>query len=171
MVAAWAVLMTRRRLTDQELFGQAVLTLERAYSVLTNDGREVSPVPVNRYRWLTAARHIERFKLIRTQIKSELYILLCDEHQEYWRYRFRECLRPEEIESAEYFHYIDTGHHAGPNAVEERSALVLLSFAEWPIGMEDPLDMIDIKALLESSPIAFHSRGLQEHLDHAGLLK
>jgi hypothetical protein len=164
LVAASAVYIPWKSQRDRELFTQAVLAMERAYAVLTDDGKNVAPAPINRYRWLTSARHIERFKLLRARIKSDLYALLCDEHQEYWRYRFNECLRPDEVESSEHFHYLDTGHRAGPNGVEGRSALVLFAFAGWQMGTKDPLDLIDVDALLRSSQGALHSRGLHELL-------
>ena len=171
MVAAWAIYVPWKAQREKELFNYAVLTLERAYNILTNNAQNISPVVLNRYNWLTAARHIERFKIIRNKIKSELYSTLCDEHQEYWRYRFNECLEPHTVESADFFDYQDTGYHNGPNTIEERSALVLFSFSGWPMGMKDPLDDINIEELLNSNQGAMHSRGLREHLRNAGLLK
>jgi hypothetical protein len=171
LVAAWAVYVPWQAQRERELYLQAVSTMERAYAILTRDGKNVSPVIIDRLVWLTAARQIERFKRIRGKIKSDTYALLCDEQQDYWRYRFYDCLRPDEVEDSEYFHYLDTGHHSGPNGIEARSALVLYSFAGWPMGMEDPLQDINAEALLRSSQGAMHSRGLHKLLRESKLIE
>ena len=68
LVAAAAIYFSWRIQSSQEILNQAVLSLERAYTALTNDGTETKPQAADRLNWLTAARHIERYKKLKAKL-------------------------------------------------------------------------------------------------------
>lgn len=130
---------------NQLLLEQAIKSLERAYEALTDKGQGVSPPQADRLNWLTAARHIERYKRIKAKIVcAGTHRLLCEEHEEYWRHQFYLCLKESSRLPIGYY-------QRGP--IEPQSAIIVHGFAEWPGGMRDPIEGTDTGKILTETPV------------------
>lgn len=161
LVAVVAVLIPWWYQRNQLLLEQAVKSLERAYEALTDKGRSVSPPAADRLNWLTAARHIVRYKKIKAKIVcAKTQKLLCEEHEEYWRHQFYLCLNqgPER-------HVLHPAYYKG-GEIEPQAAIIVHGFAEWPGSMRDPIDVVDTNKILAETPIILQRNyGLRLYLE------
>lgn len=162
-VAGIAVYTPWKLQHESELFRQAALTLERAYRSLSNDGKNIRPALADRLNWLTAARHIQGYKALKSRIKSDLYLLLCEEHEEFWRHQFYVCLDLHNISNSSYYDEIVTPERK--LGIEPRSALIIYSFASWPNSKIDPIASVDIQALLEDCNPLKGNLGLRTYVE------
>ncbi len=136
----------RVRDSDKAILAQAEQSLRWAYDVLTNEGANIPPEP-NRLNWLTSARHILRHNKLKAGIRSETYITIHDEVEEYWRHRFYLVLSDSRLISSKYYG-ADGGERIYP-----KSALVILNFARWKKSSMDPLDAVDQDELIANGDI------------------
>src|SRR5690606_20127266 len=121
IIAVVAVIVPWWYQRNQLLLEQAVKSLERAYEALTDKGQSVSPPAADRLNWLTAARHIVRYRKIKAKIVgAKTHKLLCEEHEEYWRHQFYLCLKDA---SALPLGYYQSG------SIEPQSAIIVHGFA------------------------------------------
>ena len=119
---------------DKGICDQAIITLERAYSSLTNGKSDYSlPMP-DRLNWLTSARQIIRYHELKSMLQTDLYKLICSEHEEHWKHEFYLSLKNGEIILPDYFK---------SNNIHLKSALVIMNFKQWAPDAEDPLDSVD----------------------------
>ena len=162
LVAAAAIYLPWRMQQNQELFAQAVLSLERAYRSLSNDGRNIRPAIADRLNWLTCARHIEGYKLLKARLQTTLHRSLCNEHEEFWRHQFYLCLDIPNIHSPEY--YAEQGPPNRRSAIEPRSAIIIYAFASWPEDRLDLIDSVDIQRLFREYRPLQGNRGLREYI-------
>jgi hypothetical protein len=136
----------RQYANDKELVEQLKQSLELAFkSLVTNNSNELPPTN-NRLRWLTAARHISRYRKLKLSLKTSLYKTICEEHEEYWRDKvynllalidnssFFECINPEEMEKEE---------------IDLTSAAVVYSFSVWQQEKSDPLDNMSLEEIIQ----------------------
>jgi hypothetical protein len=132
----------REYANDKELVEQLKLSLELAYkSLSTNDNGQ----PINnRLRWLSAARHIARFREIQLSLKTDLYSTICDEHEEFWRDKIYNLL--ESIEDSGFFKGINA--RMEEEIIDIRSAAVVYSFSVWKQGRPDPLDNMSLEEII-----------------------
>lgn len=84
--ARLAISVNRRDRESKNHLDQAILTLQRAHAALTNDGQCEHARP-DRLVWLTAARHIETYKVLKRGVTEPSHKVLCEDHEEYWRHR------------------------------------------------------------------------------------
>jgi hypothetical protein len=164
LVAAAAIYFPWRIQQSQELLNQAARSLERAYEALTNGGTNASPPLPNRLNWLTSARHLRRYELLKARLKTDLHRILCEEHEEYWRHRFYLCLRLPSIQPRSYFEGGPGGGMDGAQ-IDAKSAVVVYSFARWPQGRSDPLDSVDIRALYREYDPLRGQPGLRDYVN------
>jgi hypothetical protein len=73
---------------DEETTKQAILALERAYDILTDNGKNIAPPLPDRYNWLATARMLARYELPKKRLKTDLYKIICEEQEEYWIHKF-----------------------------------------------------------------------------------
>jgi len=128
---------------DKELVEQLKLSLELAFKSLST-GENGPPTNI-RLRWLTAARHIARFRELQLSIKTKLFKTICEEHEEFWRDKIYNLLAY--IEDSNFFRCIN------PDEMEEekidiRSAAVVYSFSVWKEGRPDPLDHMSLENII-----------------------
>ena len=153
----------RARDSDKELLTQSQKSLEWAYDVLTNIGKNLPPDP-DRLNWLTCARHIKRHDELALKIKSATYRTVHADIEEFWRHRFYVALNNESLMKASYYGSVHTS--TPQEQIELISALVVLTFARWKEDAVDPLDIVE-KADLIGSGDVFKSaagRGLQSYM-------
>ena len=163
LVAAAAIYFPWRMQNSQEVLNQAVLSLERAYTSLTQDGKHVQPPTPDRLNWLTAARHIERYKKLKGKLANGTHRTICEDHEEYWRHKVYVCLDvPLQLSLAYYGEKPQPQQRAG---IEPSSALVVHEFAKWPEGRENLIDKVDVKAILERGEVLKGNYGLRQYLE------
>jgi hypothetical protein len=163
LVAAAAIYFPWRMQQNHELLNQAVLSLERAYRAISNDGQTVRPVVADRLNWLTCARHIESYKALKKRIKTRIHLSVCNEHEEFWRHQFYLCLDMHNIHQSSY--YDESPPPERKSGIEPRSALIIYAFASWPHGKSDPIDSVDVKALIEECDPLKGNIGLRTYLE------
>lgn len=136
----------RQYANDKELVEQLKQSLELAFKSLVTNNNDEQPPTNNRLRWLTAARHISRYRELQLSLKTSLYKTICEEHEEYWRDKvynllarinnssFFECINPEEMEKEE---------------IDLMSAAVVYSFSVWKEDRSDPLDNMSLEEIIQ----------------------
>lgn len=163
LAAAAAIYFPWRMKQNQELLAQAILSLERAYHALSNDHKNIRPAIADRLNWLTSARHIQSYKLLKAKLKTKIHRTLCEEHEEFWRHQFYLCLDIPNIHHAAYY-----ARTAPPNqslGIEPNSAVIIYAFASWPSGKNDPIDAVDIQQLIRDYNPLQGNIGLREYLN------
>jgi hypothetical protein len=155
--AFYAGLAPIRNHHDSQVSQQAILALERAYLTLTQNGGQLRPPPADRLNWLTAARGIQDYKMLRGRLKTALYRQLCDANEHHWRHQFYLALATGNAYQPAYF--ID-------GQLEKSSAAVVFAFSSWSNRRDDPLDDVDIDALFEESNALRMNVGLRHFLGH-----
>ncbi|MCR6652724.1 MAG: hypothetical protein NVV73_15150 [Cellvibrionaceae bacterium] len=127
---------------DKEICQQAILAIERAFEALSGDGEVESPPEPDRLNWLTASRQILKFKNLKSRLKTELYKLVCSEHEEHWRHKFYLLLDKDSLSSPSYFQGADYLPISSEN-IDPTSALVIFNFMQWNPNQPDPLSDVN----------------------------
>lgn len=170
LAAAVAIYFPARTSRSHQTLEQAIISLERAYEVLTSEGTEVFPPASDRLNWLTAARHVERYKSLKMQLADSTHKTICEEQEEYWRHKFYLCLLPLRTFPASYYE----SKQEEKIGIEPVSALVLFAFGKWPEGRLDPLDTVDFHTLVSDNKVLVGNYGLRGYLEkipkYAGLV-
>lgn len=141
LIAAAAIYFPARRQASQNILEQAQISLERSHEALTSGGLQISPPARDRLNWLTAARHIERYKRLKQKITDDIHKTICEEQEEYWRHKIYICLNSRDLMQLTYY-----THPSHP--IEKRSALVIHDFAKWPEDRPDPIDLVDMDKMI-----------------------
>ena len=133
----------RKYADDKELLEQLKQSLRLAYEAVEAGNGLPTNIPI---RWLTSARHIVRYRKLKTFLKTNLYITICDEQEEYWSNRFYtllqgitaptffECINPEKMEKEQ---------------IEPISAAIVCSMSVCPKGKPDPIDAQSFELIVE----------------------
>jgi hypothetical protein len=163
LVAAWALRWQTNEQKHRYLLDQATQSLERAYAALTEgDSARNGPPVANRLNWLTAARHLERYRAIKRELRLPLYRLICEENEEHWRHQFYLCVNRQTICRADY--YAENGQE-GRDGIEPTSAFLVHSFATWPEGKPDPIQEVDLVVRQNESDPLSANIGLRFYLE------
>lgn len=134
---------TQQAKTYEAIRSQAEKSLAAAYDVLTNGGTSIPPAQ-NRLNWLTAARHILRYKKLKLKLRG-VHQTVVDEVEEYWRHRMYLAVAPLERAFGYYSprqNLMEPDEESELEEIDAKSALVVLMFAEWPPDLTDPLDEV-----------------------------
>jgi hypothetical protein len=124
----------RRHTDDKELLEQLKQSMELAYECINNKNRMPSN---NRNHWLTSARHITRYRQLKSSLKTGLFKTICDEKEEYWRNEFHKLLQG--IEDISHFTAINLDT-VDSEKIEPMSAAIVYSMSTWPKDKPDPID-------------------------------
>lgn len=119
---------------DKGICEQAIISLERAYNSLMNGKSDYSMPEPNRLNWLTSARQIMKFKQLESMLETDLYKLICSEHEEHWKHEFYLSFKDDPFLLPTYFK---------TNNIHLKSALIIMNFKQWSPDVTDPLDSID----------------------------
>lgn len=119
------------------LADQAILSLTRAWEIFTANGTAPHPNS-DRLVWLTTARHLERYKRLRSLMRCPgAQRVILNEHEEYWRHRFYTFIEPIAMKHGFY----GKGALDG-DQIEPRSAYIIVKFSGWS-NAEDPIDSVE----------------------------
>ena len=135
----------RQYANDKELLEQLKQSLELAYKSIApskNDG----PPTNHRLRWLTAARHIARYRELKLKLKTQLYETICEEQEEYWRYKIYSLLA--RIEDSHFFESVNP-EKVAEEEIDMRSAAVVYSFSVWKEDRSDPLNNMSLEEIIQ----------------------
>lgn len=152
---------------DEVIIREAVLSLERAYGILTDQGKNLHPPRNDRYLWLKTARMLLSYKFIKKGLRTQTYRLVCETQEEYWRHCFFQIIDKRDFFPKSYF------KQSSKNYIDPKSTLVIYSFAEWQEGRVDPTDEDDILFPCERENLLKKHRGLRDYLNenHLNLVK
>ena len=142
-VTWWKNIKDRKYNNDKELVEQLKLSLELAFKSLSTN--ENGPPTNIRLRWLTAARHIARFRELQQALKTKLYKTVSEEHEEFWRDKIYNLLA--KIEDSNFFKCINPDEMEA-EVIDIRSAAVIYSFSVWKEGRPDPLDNMSLEEII-----------------------
>ena len=137
---------------DKEICEQAILAIERAYGSLTNGKKKYELPDASRLNWLTSARQIIRFQQLKSELKTDIYKLVCSEHEEHWKHEFYLSLKHNDFNCSSYFNN---------NNIDLTSALVITNFKQWDPETKDPMDDIDANTLINDGYTLKGQIGLQ----------
>lgn len=130
--------------SDKDLFDQLKNKLRMAHEAIYP-----SPdfkIPVNdRLQWLIAARHIERYRELKQNLKTKLYKTICEEHEQFWSDQFYKTLN--KIPDSKFFNYVNIDEME-EEGIDLRSAAVVYSFAVWNHERHDPISKISLNKII-----------------------
>jgi hypothetical protein len=132
--AAITIRSTAKARKNERLLGDAVRTLERSFIALVNQTPPGQIPPNDRLGWLTSARLIEQYKDAKKLINDAVILRECQSHEEHWRHQFY--LRLESLAGGSLEYYSKGG---SVECINQVSAVIVHSFADWERGKEDPL--------------------------------
>lgn len=127
----------RRRADDKELLEQLKFTLEHAYGSIAIALKDSDLPKKDRLGWLSAARHLSRYWQLKRAINTKIYMIICDEQEEYWRHKFYLLLQ--RISESNFFVWINQDQ-MDEETVDPKSAAIVYAFSQWKEGLPDPLD-------------------------------
>jgi|GEM_PF-1946855 len=159
---AWTAIKTPQR--DRESknhLDQAILSLQRAHAALTDDGRSEHARP-DRVVWLTAARHIETYKVLKKGVTEPSHKVLCEDHEEYWRHRVYLAIDMYALRQPGWY---DENHAEHKPGLSPPSLLIVYGFASWPEGKDDPIDRADLAGIAASHDVRKGNHGLKIYLE------
>lgn len=155
----------REYANDKELVEQLKQSIELAYHSLTtsDDGPPIN----NRLRWLTAARHMVRYRQIHSSLRTPLYKTICEEQEEYWRDRLYNLLG--KIDDSSFYESINPEEMVS-EYIDPRSAAIVHSFSVWKQGKLDPIDDMSFEDIVRDyklfSPLHRHFKDYIERRHH-----
>lgn len=116
---------------DEEITKQAILALKRSYKILTDNGKNIAPPSPDRLNWLTTARMLARYEKLKGRLKTDLYITICEEQEEYWRHRFYLLIKDWNLYPLSYFQEKPSAELgiAPESGIAPNSAVVIFRFS------------------------------------------
>ena len=148
---------------DKEICAQAIIALERSFKTLM-DGNENPAVPkASRLNWLASARLIETFKKLKSELNTDLYKLVCSQHEEHWSHQFYLCLADSVFQNQAYFQSKSQG--LTKENIEPRSALIIFNFKQWQPERRDPLAEIKKEDFINDKYTLKGEMGLEYYLN------
>ena len=146
----------RNYVDDKELLEQLKQSMRLSYEAVAAESGAPTNIPL---RWLTSARHIVRYRQLKSFLKTKLYKTICDEQEEYWRERFYALLQ--RITDSGFFESINLDEMEEEH-IEPRSAVLVYSMSMWPKGKPDPIDDPNLESIVQHynlfSPLCRHFR-------------
>jgi hypothetical protein len=151
---------------SEKFMNQAIVTIERAYAILTTDGKSTDPPLALSNNWETSARLIESYKTIKNKVSSINHIDVLSEHEEYWRQKFYLALRSEQMQSPEYFAKSRKArlHDNDIQNLNPVALAVIYNFSECRKDYNDPLIKVDEAKMLAYGTIIARNSGLLTYI-------
>lgn len=130
---------------DDSIVDKCEIYLSRAYDVLASgsNGNSLPNAP-SRIDWLTAARMIEEYKSIASDLRLAHNVSRLEAIRDFWITKFINLLSRFEFDVS-YFS-IEESNGAEVMPIAPVSAGVIFDFLNWPAGANDPLDNVDLPA-------------------------
>lgn len=124
--------------------------LDRAYETFTRYGAD--PPKADRLLWLSTARMIQRFRLMRQRLIEEDHVAIADESEEYVRLKFKTTLDTSRDKLTTAY-FMPSGNIYAGDEIARKSIAVIFEFANWRAGATDPLECINDKQLIANGAI------------------
>jgi hypothetical protein len=148
---------------DKEICAQAIIALERSFKALTSGSEDPIVPKASRLNWLASARLIETFKKLKSELNTDLYKLVCSQHEEHWSHQFYLCLKDSVFQNQSYFQLKTQGLTKAN--IEPRSALIIFNFKQWQPDRKDPLAEIKIEDYINDGYTLNGEMGLEYYID------
>ena len=149
---------------DKEICEQAIIAIERAYHTLTDRKEDYSLPKPNRINWITTARQILRYNKLKSELKTDLYKLVCSEHEEHWRHQFYQVLQHQDLNNFGYFKGEEFKPFSSEN-IDPKSALIVVDFSSWSHEIDDPLDEVSKDDFLNDDNTLSGHYGLEQYIN------
>lgn len=163
IISGCTLLFNKKTIESKEILQEAILLLSRAFSTLTNNEEDSIPVKPDRINWLSCARQLEEYKLLKEKISNKSHKIVCTAQEEYWRHKFYLLFKEDEKYPIGYFEENPVRNRH--ESIEPISALIVFDFSSWPSEKKDPIDNTDyLKILKENPTIIRKNRGLKQYL-------
>lgn len=167
LIIAWLTYRRNQNIhNDKMLLEQAILSLERAYDVLTDKKQSINPPNNNRLNWLTSARFILRYKKLKSSLKVDVYKTICEQQEEYWRHQFFLLTQDEKKYNIDYFSQNQQIGFDHVNWLNPKSLVVIFSFSKWNPKNPDPLDEINPSKYLDNDLLPKNHQDLKTYIDN-----
>jgi hypothetical protein len=152
---------------DEEITKQSILALERAYEILTDNGKNTAPPWADRLNWLTTARMLARYEKLKGRLKTDLYKTICKEQEEYWRHRFYLLIKDWKLYPLSYFEEKPSGELG----IEPESAVTIFGFSI--LGFPESKEQNDIEKLDKklAGSLLMHSDLIKYLKKYSGFLR
>ncbi|WP_027801171.1 hypothetical protein [Paraburkholderia dilworthii] len=112
--------------------------------------------------WLTAARHIETYKVLKKGVTEPSHKVLCEDHEEYWRHRVYLAIDMYALRQPGWY---DENHAEHKPGLSPPSLLIVYGFGSWPEGKDDPIDRADLAGIAASHDVRKGNHGLKIYLE------
>ena len=161
---------TNRHIKDDkyrasEIFlNESIKVLERSFEMFTDNRENVSPPRNDRLLWLTTARMMLRFKILRSNVSEKEHVEICDEHEEYWRFQFYNLLAANKDNFTKEYYNPNGAIHSG-GCIARNSMAVIFDFSRWNEEVSDPMDEVNDKELFAKGAIPITQFGAVEFLE------
>ncbi len=119
----------QRNKHDEETTKQAILILERAYEILTNNGNHTKPPLPNRFTWLRTARTLKGYEELKKELKIDLYKKVCETQEEYWQHQFYLLIENYQLYPVSYFESKQNCDCDDGLQIQPQSAVTIYGFA------------------------------------------
>lgn len=150
---------------DEKFAEQIQKSLQWAYDVLTDGGSSIPPT-ADRLKWLTCARHLLRAQKLMKQVKTQEWITIVEDHEEFWRHKFNLAMGSLNLRDWRYFAN-SAGNAIIRENIEITSAMVVVDFGNWRKGRSDITDEVSREELIANgNPYSGSAgRGLQAYVN------
>lgn len=150
---------------DKNFFDHAVLSLERAFSVISTNPEEVGPTR-HRLAWLTCARLLLASADAAAQISEEskgLAVLYSGERV-HWQFRFYELFHSTLPPVGRDVRYFSRNDGEPGTEIDERSIRVVFEFLQWPDDKADSIDRVPRYTVAELREMRITMAGVRDFL-------
>ncbi len=149
---------------SENFLREAIIIIERAYEMFTDNGKIRNPPKNDRLLWLTIARMLIRFKNMRLKITQDEDCEIINEHAEYWRFQFYKLLDDNVGNFTKEYFSVDEEKYSG-NEISRNSIAVIFDFSQWNDGYNDPLHGVDDIELFARDVISIDQQGAMDFLE------
>lgn len=141
----------------------AILSIERAYNVITENGERDGPVK-DRLEWLTCSRWLAVAQRLAAKIEVQSIREIYEDEQEYWRTQFFDFFKPYDLHgfASNIDNFQESKLGAG-DALEPRSVTILYKFIDWPEGRPDPIEEQPEYTEEEVANLGISKRGVRKY--------
>lgn len=149
---AWTAIKTPQKdRASKNHLDQAILSLQRAHAALTDDGKSEHAGP-DRLNWLTAARHIETYEVLKDGVTEPSHKVLCEDLEAYWCHRIQLAIDMHNIFQPGWY---DENLATRKSGLYPPPLLIVCGFASWPDSFKSGLDPTPLAANLTVKLISY----------------
>ncbi|MFL9913124.1 hypothetical protein [Paraburkholderia sp. RL17-337-BIB-A] len=97
--------------------------------------------------WLTAAPHIETYKVLKQDVTEPSHNVLREHHEEYWWHCIYLAIDMYDLRPPSWY---DEDRATEKSGLTPPSLLIVYRFASWPAGKDDLIGRVDLAGIVAS---------------------